>query len=388
MLRKAETDNSQKYSTKDTMASRDKKQNHSPLKKARLPAPALLLSLCLLLSGCSASDEDAQSSEASVSLEESSAEAEETETEEAAEDSADSEGASAEEESSDTDAGSESESYSADLSDIPEYSGDPYVVIDDNVPDFSEEDMTTESFETYSELDSLGRCGEAYADIGEDLMPTGERESISEVTPSGWQSVQYDSVDGGYLYNRCHLIGYQLTAENANEENLITGTRYLNVEGMLPFENLVADYIEETGNHVLYRVTPLFEGDDLVARGVQMEAYSVEDDGDGVEFNVFCYNVQPGIEIDYATGDSWEEGGSDTESSSSADAESDSSDSSSGSSSSDTEATYILNTNTMKFHDPDCSSVSQMSESNKVEYTGSREDLISEGYSPCGNCNP
>lgn len=388
MLRKAETDNSQKYSTKDTMASRDKKQNHSPLKKARLLAPALLLSLCLLLSGCSASDEDALSSEASVSLEESSAEAEETETEEAAEESADSEGASAEEESSDTDAGSESVSYSADLSDIPEYSGDPYVVIDDNVPDFSEEDMTTESFETYSELDSLGRCGEAYADIGEDLMPTGERESISEVTPSGWQSVQYDSVDGGYLYNRCHLIGYQLTAENANEENLITGTRYLNVEGMLPFENLVADYIEETGNHVLYRVTPLFEGDDLVARGVQMEAYSVEDDGEGVEFNVFCYNVQPGIEIDYATGDSWEEDGSDTESSSSADAESDSSDSSSGSSSSDTEATYILNTNTMKFHDPDCSSVSQMSESNKVEYTGSREDLISEGYSPCGNCNP
>lgn len=197
-------------------------------------------------------------------------------------------------------AGLEAASFS--IADIPEYSGEPYVVINENEPDFSADDMTTESFEIYSELDSLGRCRTAYANIGEDLMPTEERGSIGQVKPTGWQTVKYDSVDGKYLYNRCHLIGYQLTAENANEKNLITGTRYMNVEGMLPFENLVADYVRETGYHVLYRVDPVFEGDDLLAKGVQMEAYSVEDEGDGVCFNVFVYNAQPGINIDYATG--------------------------------------------------------------------------------------
>lgn len=193
-------------------------------------------------------------------------------------------------------------SSSVSITDIPEYDGNPYVVINGNEPDFTEDDMTTESFEIYSELDSLGRCRTAYANIGQDLMPTEERGSIGQVKPTGWQTVKYDSVDGKYLYNRCHLIGYQLTAENANEKNLITGTRYMNVEGMLPFENLVADYVKETGDHVLYRVDPIFEGDDLLAKGVQMEAYSVEDEGDGVCFNVFVYNVQPGIDIDYATG--------------------------------------------------------------------------------------
>ena len=190
------------------------------------------------------------------------------------------------------------------LQDIPPFSGSPYVVMNNNQPDFDAADLTTVSFETYSELDSLGRCGTAIACIGTDLMPTGERESISQIRPSGWQSVKYDSVDGNYLYNRCHLIGYQLSGENANEKNLITGTRYLNVEGMLPFENMVADYVQETGCHVLYRVTPVFEGNNLVASGVQIEAESVEDQGASILFNVYCYNVQPGISIDYATGDS------------------------------------------------------------------------------------
>lgn len=192
----------------------------------------------------------------------------------------------------------------ADLADIPGFSGEPYVILQDNQPNFSIEDLTTDSFETYSPLDLLGRCGPAYANVSLDTMPTEKRGSIGQVKPSGWQTVKYDFVDGKYLYNRCHLIGYQLTAENANEENLITGTRYMNVDGMLPFENLVADYIKETGNHVLYRVTPVFEGTNLVASGVQMEALSVEDEGEGVCFNVYVYNNQPGVVIDYATGES------------------------------------------------------------------------------------
>ncbi len=199
---------------------------------------------------------------------------------------------------------SSNQGSSLSVSEVPEYSGEPYVVINENQPDFSEEDMTKDSFETYSDLDSLGRCQSAYANVGQDLMPTGERGNISRIKPSGWQTAKYDIVDGKYLYNRCHLIGYQLTAENANEKNLITGTRYMNVDGMLPFENMVADYVRETGSHVLYRVTPIFEGDNLVAKGVQREAYSVEDKGDSVCFNVFVYNVQPGITIDYANGNS------------------------------------------------------------------------------------
>ncbi len=191
------------------------------------------------------------------------------------------------------------------LADIPEYAGSPFVEINQNIPEFDEADMSTTSFERYSSLDFRGRCGVAYANIGQDLMPTEERGSISSVTPSGWNNKKYDNVDQGCLYNRCHLIGYQLSGENANEKNLITGTRYLNVDGMLPLENMVAEYVKETGNHVLYRVTPIFEGNNLVASGVQMEAKSVEDDGAGVQFNVYCYNVQPGIEIDYATGESW-----------------------------------------------------------------------------------
>ena len=197
-----------------------------------------------------------------------------------------------------------SSNNSATISDIPAYSGNPYVELDGNKPNFSSSDFTTKSFENYSPLDNLGRCGVAFANVGTDIMPTSERESISSVRPTGWQTVKYDSVSGKYLYNRCHLIGFQLTAENANELNLITGTRYLNVDGMLPFENMVADYVKETNNHVLYRVTPVFEGNDLVAKGVQIEAMSVEDNGEGIEFNIFVYNVQPGINIDYSNGNS------------------------------------------------------------------------------------
>ncbi len=199
------------------------------------------------------------------------------------------------------------EAPSISLSEIPEYAGEPYVILQGNQPDFDLEDLTLEPFENYSELDSLGRCGVAYANICLDTMPTEPRGEIGQVKPTGWQTVKYDCVDGKYLYNRCHLIGYQLAGENANRQNLITGTRYLNVTGMLPFENMVDDYVEETENHVLYRVTPIFVGSNLVASGVQMEAFSVEDEGEGVCFNVYVYNVQPGVVIDYATGDSWEE---------------------------------------------------------------------------------
>ena len=178
------------------------------------------------------------------------------------------------------------------VSDIPVFSGAAYAVVNGNIPYFDQSDYSTESFETYSDLDSLGRCGTAFANVGTDLMPTEKRGSIGQVKPSGWQTVKYDFVDGKYLYNRCHLIGFQLTGENANERNLITGTRYMNVDGMLPFENMVADYVKETKNHVLYRVTPVFEGDNLVADGVLMEAESVEDEGDGILFCVFVYNVQ------------------------------------------------------------------------------------------------
>ena len=190
------------------------------------------------------------------------------------------------------------------IDEVPVYSGDPYVVINDNEPSFSSEELESDSFESYGELDDLGRCTIAFANLSSELMPQGERGSIGQVKPSGWQTVRYDSVDGKYLYNRCHLIGWQLSGENANERNLITGTRYMNTEGMLPFENMVADHIKETDGHVLYRVTPIFVEDELVARGVQMEAYSIEDAGASICFNVFVYNVQPGIEMDYSDGSS------------------------------------------------------------------------------------
>lgn len=194
------------------------------------------------------------------------------------------------------------ESYK--LDDIPKYDGDPYVLINDNEPTFTKEQLNTKSYEKYSDFDSLGRCGRAIANISIDMMPTEKRGSIGMVKPTGWHTIKYDNVDGKYLYNRCHLIGYQLTGENANEKNLITCTRYMNTVGMLKFENEVANYIRETKNHVLYRVTPIFEKNNLLASGVLMEALSIEDKGEGIKFNAFVYNVQDGIEIDYSDGSS------------------------------------------------------------------------------------
>ena len=212
-------------------------------------------------------------------------------------------------------------------------------------------------------------------------MPTEDRGSISEVTPSGWINKEYD---GQYLYNRCHLIGFQLSGENANERNLITGTRYMNVEGMLPFENMIADYVHETENHVLYRVTPIYDGTNLVASGVQLEAESVEDDGEGVLFNVYVYNVQPGITIDYATGESWQEQNTTTTPVQEEPVQEEPEEQTPVSNG----TTYILNTNTKKFHYPSCSSVDQMSDKNRQEFTGTRDEVIAMGYDPCGRCNP
>lgn len=277
------------------------------------------------------------------------------------------------------------ESVAFDLDSIPAFSGTPYVVINDNNPYFTPDEITTESYEYYSPLDSLGRCGVTVACIGKDIMPTEERGEIGSVKPTGWHSVKYDCVDGKYLYNRCHLIGFQLAGENANVQNLITGTRYMNVDGMLPFENMVADYVQETNNHVMYRVTPIFNGDNLVANGVLMEAYSVEDSGDSILFNVFCYNAQPGVSIDYATGES---SLNDTAAEAEQPEREENVQNNDNGGSSGGGATYILNTNTRKFHNPSCSSVGQMNESNKQEYTGSRDDLISQGYEPCKRCNP
>ena len=263
-----------------------------------------------------------------------------------------------------------------------EYTDSAYIVVNGNLPLFETGDLTTESYEFYSELDSLGRCGMAVACVGRDIMPDpdDERESISSVKPSGWEykgksnNNQYDFVEGKYIYNRCHLIGYQLTGENANERNLITGTRYLNIEGMLPFENMVADYVKETGNHVMLRVTPVYNGDELVARGVQMEGYSVEDAGDGISFNVFIYNVQPGITINYATGDS---------------ALADSGVPPTGSTGGEgTQTSYVLNTNTKKFHDPSCRHAEDIAQKNRLDYTGTREAVVAQGYTPCGTCKP
>ena len=365
---------------------------------------------------------------------------------------------------------------------LPVYSSEPSTEIHDNVPYFQASDLTSSSYETFSSLDDEGRCGYAVACLGPDLLPDAPRGPIGSVKPTGWHTVKYEGIDGNYLYNRCHLIAYELSGENANEENLITGTRYMNVNGMLPYENEVADYIKSTGNHVLYRVTPVFEDDNLLASGVLMEAESVEDGGSGISFNAYCYNVQPGISIEYATGDSSGQAytgseaskydgvnfqspavikavqqalndkgydcgtpdgiaGSGTASAAahfkadhglsgdsidaalaltlglnayqlldlSSEAAADQASSAaqngqssgtagqasgaqageaSGSGSAGPAMSYIVNTNTGKFHNPGCSSIGQMSDSNKMEYTGSRDDLIAMGYQPCKRCNP
>lgn len=254
-----------------------------------------------------------------------------------------------------------SQSESNSLSKIPEYSGTPYVVLNDNESEFTDKNLTTESFELYSELDELGRCGQAYANISRELMPIEKRGSIGQVKPSGWHTVKYDIVDGKYLYNRSHLIGFQLAGENANEKNLITGTRYFNVEGMLPFENLVADYVKETGNHVLYRVTPIFNGQDLVASGVQMEARSVEDQGDGIDFNVYVYNIQPGVTINYTTGESQLSEGDKTPST-------------------DQEVEIRGNKNSKIYHIPGQKAYEDMEDSKNLVIFHSEQEAIDAGY--------
>ena len=291
-----------------------------------------------------------------------------------------------------------------DLATVPEYDGSPSVEVNGNEPFFVEADFERSAFEEYSELDARGRCGEAFALIGEETMPTEPRGDISAIHPSGWQNDTYDWVDQYFLFNRCHVIGWQLAGENDNERNLITGTRYMNTEGMLPYENRVAWYVQSTGNHVLYRVTPIFEGANLVCSGVLMEAESVEDIGQGVRFCVYCYNVEPGVRIDYATGENEADGTMGTASSeSSADTPQSEAAQSSASAADDertftipdesmrveeSEAAFILNVNTGKFHWPHCPSVSDMREHNKFPFSGTREEAIELGFKPCGVCKP
>lgn len=261
---------------------------------------------------------------------------------------------------------------------IPAYDGRAYVAVNNNEPFFTDSDMTTTAFENYSDLDSLGRCGVAYANICKDIMPTEERGKIGMIKPSGWHTVKYDVIKDRYLYNRCHLIGYQLAGENANPKNLITGTRYLNVEGMLPFENLVADYVNNTGNHVLYRVTPMFSGSNLVANGVLIEAKSVEDNGGGILFNVYCYNVQPGVGINYENGDSWLDG---TTGSASSGSDSSAAENSAANSSNSETMVHITATG-KKYHRAGCRTLK------KSDTEVTLDEAKSMGLSPCGICNP
>ncbi len=288
-----------------------------------------------------------------------------------------------------------------DPADIPPYSGKPFCTVNGNIPFFSEP-FPAEHYEYYSPLDALGRCGVCEACISEDMLPQEKRGSIGEVKPSGWHLIRYDGlVDGNYLYNRCHLIAHMLTGQNANASNLITGTRYLNKEGMLPFEIMTVNYIRESGNHVLYRVTPVFTGENLLADGVLMEALSLEDGGSGLCFNVYCYNVHPGIEIDYTNGDSRLAESAETapaervlpqteetQPAEPVQTETEAVTAPPAPVQSDAAADYILNTNTMRFHKPDCPSVEDISDRNKAPYSGSREELLAIGYAPCKRCQP
>ncbi len=277
------------------------------------------------------------------------------------------------------------------LNDIPDYSGSPYVEINGNEPFFTDNEITDKAFESYSPLDALGRCGVAFACIGIEIMPTEERSDIANIIPSGWEyngisnNNTYDFVENNYVYNRCHLIGFQLAGENDNEKNLITGTRYMNIEGMLPFENMVADYVESTGNHVMYRVTPMYTGLNYVANGVLMEAFSVEDNGRGIEFCIYAYNVQPGVYIDYFIGANVAEGQplpdlDEEENSETATPE--------DNTNNGVVIVYILNVKSKKFHYPNKSCADSISEENREQYEGTREELIAEGYSSCGICKP
>lgn len=278
-----------------------------------------------------------------------------------------------------------------DISSVPSYSGAPCVVINNNIPFFSQSELVSTAFETYSSLDSLGRCGVAYANICPEIMPKEVRGEIGMIKPSGWHTVKYNGVvEGNYLYNRCHLIAYELAGENANEKNLITGTRYMNTQGMLPYENDTAAYVKRTGHHVLYRVTPIFEGNNLVSSGVLMEAHSVEDNN--FYFCVYCYNVQPGVAINYATGDSALDGtisaSEETirDSSSQGANQSESAAPAAASVSDEQAQDYILNTSRKKIHLPNCRSVGQMAEKNKKAVHDTISNLEAQGYTRCGNC--
>ena len=335
------------------------------MKKLKFLLANIILAGVLVLGGCADAGDSSQSSSSKETTTQESASSEDQNTN--AEDNSDD--TSAQADSGNTADSDTAGKTKAAASKIPKYSGSPYIKVHNNVPFFKKSDLTKKVFEKYSKLDALGRCRTAYANVCKATMPTEKRGRIGMVKPSGWHTVKYNNVDGKYLYNRCHLIGYQLTAENANESNLMTGTRYLNVDGMLPFENMVADYVKETNNHVLYRVTPIYTDENLLADGVLMEAESVEDKGKGISYCVYVYNVQPGIKIDYETGDSSAKDSRRTGQSSA-------------------KGTYIINENTNKFHKPDCRSVKMMKDKNKKTYTGKRSELINSGYEPCKNCNP
>lgn len=280
------------------------------------------------------------------------------------------------------------------IADIPEYSGALCIDVNNGEPGFTDDDFKRGAFMEFSDLDFEGRCGAAFARIGTDTLSNAPRGDISQVHPSGWEQRRYDFVDQEMLYNRSHLIAHQLCGEDANEKNLITGTRTMNAVGMTYYENIVASYVKQTGNHALYRVTPVFAANDLVARGVQMEAESIEDGGRAVRFNVFVYNVEPGVEIDYVTGESRETGDvpsvatSGEATTTGAGAAATAGKEANGAATSSGSQEYVLNTKSMKFHRPTCSSVEDIANGNKQEATTTRDELISEGYSPCKQCNP
>lgn len=339
-------------------------------KRTSLALLALLLALCLAFVGCDVEkDFDDEFDKAILNSTERSTKPSQNDTQNDTEDASDGE--------SDTQA--TQKDPICDILGIPQFTNKPYAVVNGNKPTFTADEITTEGYEFYSELDALGRCGYVMACVGKEMMPTEERGDIGHIKPTGWVQKKYDSslVSGGNLYNRCHLIGFQLTGENDNEKNLITGTRYMNWDGMVDFENMIADYVKETDNHVMYRVTPMFYENELVARGVHMEAYSVEDDGDEIRFNVYVYNVQPGITINYKTGENWLSGEEGEGGAVSGDAIwSENID----------EAKYIVNINSKTVHIPTCSGVSRMAEKNKRGYDGELADIQADGYTVCGDC--
>ena len=282
---------------------------------------------------------------------------------------------------------------------LPEYIGEDFAILHDNIPEFTLWQLKTEAFVSFSPLDALGRTGPGFACLGKETLPQESRGSIGSIQPSGWQTVRYDDlIADKYLYNRCHVIAFALCGDNATPENLFTGTRYLNITLMTQLENSISQYIQGTGNHVLYRVTPIYQGQNLVASGVQMEGYSIEDHGQTICFNVFVYNIQPGVLIDYKTGESRRDPEyvvptpSPAESHAPAEEETEtllfSTEDVEAEAPARTSITYVLNTNTMRFHFPYCSSVNSMSERNRQDFTGTREEALALGYQSCRLCNP